>query len=390
MSDRFIGKQQWVVFFVVSFFGNIVFFAFLSALFGIDFITGFSLAMLSFFFISSLALLKGYMFFANHYPDCQDVEERRFYAVPEKHAALVEINGVYPEKPLHAGWYFIFPFFNFITFSQTIFLGDFNGVIFDGGDDNKIDFDNGISTPVEAMYVAHLYSGPELGADLKTAGKTKEEIEDIEDTISILASILDKDKAEVAGLTINRELKALILDNSIKRYAKEEKADDNISEMLRSLLRLTLGSQSSDAARKDKVDLKRLKEEDRCVFNSIIKHYGVDIRSVNIADIKLSEEEIKINRVQYEAQVNLKVAEDKKKTAVIEAEAEAKVMELKGEGLEKQIKSIVATGASAKEVLEYLTKMEQWKSMKATDKSFIIDNGGSIAGILAAIGSIKP
>jgi len=33
--------------------------------------------------------------------------------------------------------------------------------------------------------------------------------------------------------------------------------------------------------------------------------------------------------------------------------------------------------------------MKQWESMKATDKSFIIDNGGSIAGILAAIKSIS-
>jgi uncharacterized membrane protein YheB (UPF0754 family) len=222
-------------------------------------------------------------------------------------------------------------------------------------------------------------------------GKTKEEIEEIEDVVSILASMLDKEKDEIRAMkTVTRELKSVILDNSIKRYAKEENADDNIREMLMSLLRLTLGSQDSNKARKDKIGLDKLKEEDRCVFNSIIKHYGVDIRSINISDIKLAPEEIEINRAKYQSGLNVEIAEDKKKTAIIDAEAKAKVMELEGDGLKNQIKSIVDAGASAEKVLEYLTKMKQWESMKPSDKSFIIDNGGTIAGILAAIGSVKP
>lgn len=390
LADRFIGKEQWTAFFLVSFFISFVVSVPVFLVLDLGLVYGLLAGIVIFIFISIYGLLQGYLFFYNNYPDCKDMEMRRFYSIPEKHACLVEVNGVYPEKPLYAGYYFIFPFFKIVTFSQTIFLGDFNGIIFDENDENKIDFDNGVSTPIEAMYVAHLYSGPELGTDFTTTGKTEKEAKEIEDIVSILASMLDKEKDEIRAMkTVTRELKSTILENSIKRYAKEENADNNIREMLMSLLRLTLGSQDSNKARKDKIGLDKLKEEDPCVFNSIIKHYGVDIRSVNISDIKLSPEEIEINRAKYQASLNIEIAKDKRETAVIEAEGKAKVMELEGQGLEKQIASIVRSGASAQQVLEYLTKMKQWESMKATDKSFIIDNGGSIAGILAAIKSIS-
>ncbi|MFA7601121.1 MAG: hypothetical protein WCY43_02730, partial [Patescibacteria group bacterium] len=316
LSERFIGKGQWTLFFLVSFFVSMILMSVFLLVIGINFFVALLLGFLVFLGISIYALVKAYMFFYNAYPDCKDMERRRFFSVPEKHAALVEINGVYPEKPLHAGWYLVFPFFKFVTFSQVIFLGDFNGIIFDGSPENKVDFKNGISTPVEAMYVAHLYSGPELGTDLR-AGDS-----DTEDIVSILASMLDKKKTEIRSLgLVTRELKSLILDNSIKRYAKEENADSNIREMLMSLLRLTLGSMDSDTARGDKIDLAKLKKEDICVFNSIIKHYGVDICSVNILDIVLSDEEIEINRTEYKSKMDIKVAENKKEVAIIEAKA---------------------------------------------------------------------
>lgn len=385
LSDRFIGKGQWILFFLSSFFASIILLSSFLFIIGVNFFIALFLGFLLFLGISIYALVKAYMFFYNAYPDCKDMERRRFFSVPEKHAALVEINGVYPEKPLHAGWYLVFPFFKFVTFSQVIFLGDFNGIIFDGSPENKVDFKNGISTPVEAMYVAHLYSGPELGKDLR-AGDS-----DTEDIVSILASMLDKEKTKIRSLgLVTRELKSLILDNSIKRYAKEENADSNIREMLMSLLRLTLGSMDSDTARGDKIDLAKLKKEDICVFNSIIKHYGVDIRSVNILDIVLSDEEIEINRTEYKSKMDIKVAENKKEVAIIEAKAQSESLEITSEALRIQVEKLVSTKASPKEVLEYLMKMEQWKALKATDKSIIVENGGSLAGILAAIKSVNP
>ena len=380
ISEKFVGKSQWAIFFIGLISFSLIIITLLS--FVLSLFLSMALGLLLFVLISAHALIMGYTFFYRNYPYCKDIEARPFYAIPEKHAALVEVHGVYPEKPLHAGFYFVFPFLKIVTFSHVIFLGDFSGIIFDGDPKNKVDFNNSISTPIKASYIAHLYSGPELGVNLAAID---------EDTASILSSLLSREKAEVRSMgLVTREIKNQILDGSIKRYARESKADDNIQEMLMSLLRLTLGSMSSDEARKDRIGLDKLKDEDSCVFNSIIKHYGVDIRSVNISDIELSEQEIEINRTIYESKTKVEVAKNKKEVAKIDAEAEADSMAIVAKALENKIRLISAIpGMTAKDVLEYLMKMEQWKSMKSTDKSFIIENGGSIAGILAALKTIS-
>lgn len=378
--EKFVGGEQWATFFIGLIVFSLIATVFLA--FILNLFSGLIIGLSLFVIISIFTLIRGYTFFYRNYPQCQDIDGAAFYAVPEKHAVMVTINGQYPERPLYAGFYFVFPFFSLIKIDQVIFLGDFNGVIFDGDPRNKIDFDNSISTSITAGYIAKVYSGPEVGSDLWAADH---------ELISTIAILLNRGEAEIRNLvSVTQELKDSILDSCVKRYARESKADNNIKELLTSLLRLTLGSMDSSDARKKKTSLDDLKAKDSSVFNSIARNYGIEIRSINISDIELSEEEIKINRAIYESKIEIDIAENKKEAIKISADAEAEAMRITAEALEEKVRRLVSVpGTTPEKVLDYLTKMEQWKSLKATDKSFIIENGGSIAGIIAALKGIK-
>ncbi|HOZ53130.1 MAG TPA: SPFH domain-containing protein [bacterium] len=330
--EKFVGSRQWTTFFVslagiylvlilaLAFSGATAFWAMLAP----------TIIVLV---VSTWALFKGYRFFANN-PKALDIRGQRYVSVPHNHVAIVLENGRY-NGFLESGFYFVFPFFGLLTFSETIFLGTIEEEVFEDG--NKIEFrgsvSEGISAPVKAVYNY---------------------------------KVIDP-----------------------KKYAFEDGADDIVRGIISSLLRTTLGDLTVQDAREKGINMGHVRSEDPDLFDSIWSIYGLEILAINVSDIELSEEEQALNRQLYQAKIAKDVATSKAEEMEILARAEAKVLELRGEGLYKQVKSLADAKCTPDTILAYLAETKKWESMKDTDKTFIIDNGKSVTGMLAALKGVE-
>ena len=335
--EKFIGKRQWTAFFL-SLAGVLLLSVLILALVGMNFFWTMIVPTIIALVISTLALLKGYRFFANN-PRALNIKGQSYVSVPYNHVAVVLENGRY-HGFLEPGYYFVFPFFGFITFSETVFLGTIEEEVFDEG--NKIEFKEGVSASVKVVY------------NFKVA--------------------------------------------NVEKYVFQESADETVRNIIASLIRTALGDLTIRQAREGKYNASgaftedfftHIKNEDSEKFDQILSAYGLEIIAINLVDIELSDEEIILNRKKHEAKVAKDIAVDKAEEMEILAIAEAKVLELRGGGLQKQVQLLAAAGCSPDTILAYLAETKKWESMKDTYKTFIIDNGKSVAGMLAALKGVE-
>lgn len=335
--EKFIGSRQWTVFFL-SLAGVLFILVLILALAGMNVFWTMLIPTIIVLIVSGWVLLKGYRFFANN-PKALDVKGQRYVSVPHNHVAIILENGKY-HGFLEPGYYFVFPFFGLITFSETIFLGTIEEEVFDGG--NKVEFGEGVSAPVKVVY------------NFKVV--------------------------------------------DVQKYAFQETADETVRNIIASLIRTALGDLTIRQAREGKYTnsgavtedfFTHIKKEDPEKFDQILSIYGLEIIAINLIDIELSEEEIILNRQRHQAKIAKEIAIDKAGEMEILAVAEAKVLELRGGGLQKQVQLLATAGCSPDTILAYLAETKKWESMKDTDKTFIIDNGKSVAGMLAALKGVE-
>lgn len=334
-KEKFIGKRQWTVFFL-SLAGVWLLSVLILALVGMNFFWTMIVPTIIALVISILALLKGYLFFANN-PRALNIKGQSYVSVPHNHVAIVLENGEY-NGFLEPGYYFVFPFF--ITFYETVFLGIVEEKVFEEG--NKVEFKEGVSAPVKAVY------------NFKVV--------------------------------------------DIKKYAFEELADVNVRNIIASLVRTALGDLTIRQAREGKYNsseaitedfFTHIKNEDPEKFGQILSKYGLEIIAINIIDIELAEEELALNRQRHQAKIAKDIANDKAEEMETLARAEAKVLELRGGGLFKQVESLANANCNPDTILAYLAENKKWDSLKDTDKTFIIDNGKSVMGMLAALKGLE-
>ncbi|HKM40275.1 MAG: SPFH domain-containing protein [Patescibacteria group bacterium] len=323
---KFIGSQ-WPYFFVIVILITI-FLGLALALLGVGIGLSILISLIAGLLLATIGLIEGFRFLRNS--GATDIGGRGYTAVPQNHVAIVLENGKY-HGYLEPGYYFIFPFFRFNVLKETIFLGTVENNIFDDG--NKVDFHEGISAGVEAVFN---YRVVEVG-----------------------------------------------------KYAFEGEADKIIRGIISSLTRTSLGKKNAREAREGGLSLTDIEVENPSLFASIRNVYGVEIMAINISDVELSEEEIVLNRQRHEAKINKEIALDKAEEMKILAKAEAKTLELTGGGLRKQVELLAKAGCSPDTILAYLAETKKWQSLSSTDKTFIIDNGKSVGGMLAALKNLN-
>lgn len=335
---KFIGIQQWNVFFI-SLAIVFVILIFVLILVGLNPLLSIIIPIVIVVVVFAWALIKSYRFFVNN-PKALDIKGQRYVAVPHKHVAIVLINGEY-QGYLEPGYYFVFPFFGLVTFNETIFLGTVEEDIFE--ENNKVEFSEGVTAAVKGVYNFQVVD--------------------------------------------------------VEKYAFQDGADEIVKGIVSSLVRTALGDLNIKQAREGGYSasgegsveyfLTHVRNEDMVLFDSILEVYGMDILAINIADIELSEEEIALNRQRHEANIAKEIASFKAEEREILAAAEAKVLALRGEGLSQQVKLLAENNCDPNTILAYLAETEKWKTLKETDKTFIIDNGKSVAGMLAALKGVE-
>ena len=220
---------------------------------------------------------------------------------------------------------------------DTVFLGDASESFFDDSEKNLVEFDNKVSARVIGAYIYR-----------------------------IKFSIIDPETNEIDVDEYNA---------NIIKFALEKVATSNTKRIMSSILRVYYGSKTTSEARQEAILLPDFIAKKPTEFDLITSRYGLEIVGINIDDIELSDEEIKLNRLRFEAEVNLKIADDKKKEMIIIAEGEARVLELKGEGLARQVKPLIDAGATYPVVFAYLAENTKWKLLSPTIKSTLLDSG---------------
>jgi regulator of protease activity HflC (stomatin/prohibitin superfamily) len=308
----------------------------------INFVVALIVAIMTFFVIMVPIFLNGW----NFVRDCPigDLDGNSLMAIPKNYALMLNYNGEYIGEPLYEGQYVIFPLFGLYKVEAIIHLASSQVKVFDNTVDNRVDFKGGATVKVDAV--------------------------------------------------INFRIAQDNLKENIEKYTFERDADKMINSKISTLLRSHLGSLEVEEAHVGEVTLEELRSvpDAENLFDKILSVYGVEITSVNIEDIELSEEIIKSNMKKIQARNELAAAESDAKKMELLANARATALKIESEALSKQVEFLLKSGGkdlSPDMVLAYLAETEKWKSMKASDKAVVIDNGKSVAGMLSALKTLN-
>ncbi|MFA5420568.1 MAG: SPFH domain-containing protein [Patescibacteria group bacterium] len=307
----------------------------------VPFIPAFIVTILIFLLIMWKTILRGWYFVR----DCGigDLKGNRLVSIPKNYALILNYNGVYVGEPLLDGQYVIFPLFGFYKVESIIHAASNQVSVFGKNGDDKVDFAGGATAKVDAV--------------------------------------------------INFRICQTDLNSNIEKYAFEREADKMIKSKITSLLRAHLGAVTIGEAQKGEVSIEELKgvHDAEGLFDEIISKYGIEITSVNIEDIELPKEVIDANMEKVRAEASFRASESKAKEMTTLAQARADSVKIESGALASQVKLLLKAGGDELKpdmVLAYLAETEKWKSMKASDKAFIIDQGKSVAGMLSALKSI--
>jgi regulator of protease activity HflC (stomatin/prohibitin superfamily) len=323
---RFIGLKLWTVYFIVVAVIGLTILTLLSA-FLVPFSWALIIALLAVAAILSHALIgrKG----------DQEGQRKGFYIVPNKYELVVEELGEYIGRTLGPGYYFIFPYFNFIFIKGEVYIGDDERDLFDREGDNRVDFADGAAADIDAK---------------------------------VYFQVIDPEKAcyNIASV------------------------EDAVIDKVESSLRAFVGSNTLDYVNKNKGKIVLFSEKDerdslctKDLLERIKEEWGVEVKSLTITDLELSEEDIRSRRQIMEAKISAEIAVEEAKREVTLAEGRREATKLDGQGLADKVEAMVEKGASREAVFAFLEQEIKWSNLG--DKAVIIDDGQGMAGIIAKL-----
>jgi regulator of protease activity HflC (stomatin/prohibitin superfamily) len=261
--------------------------------------------------------------------------------IPHKYVAIVEEAGEYIGEPVDPGWYFFFPFGDFIFIKNEIFMGDQELALFEDDDEEvdnensnagKIDFEDGVAAKIKACLYFRVVD----------AGEASYSISNFETGL--------KDKFE----------------DLLRAYFGSKKLDDAIGERAKKALM---------------AEVEKISDEGNGEMKDFIKRkWGIEVYSLLVLDIILSEKDVALRRKVMEAQVEENIAHKEKARRKTLAEARELEIKAEGAGLSAKIQAMKDAGASPEYIMTYFSEQVKWENLG--DKSVIIDNGDGIAGVI--------
>jgi regulator of protease activity HflC (stomatin/prohibitin superfamily) len=314
--NKFIGIKLWAIYFGLVLFLAIAF----AVILGSFWASGWAifLPFMVLFPVSLLALIRREsktreMFFG-------------YYEVPSNHEAIVEVSGRYIGRPLKEGFYFLFPFFNFVFVKDVWVLADKEMDLFEG-ENSEVDFEDGLSA--------------------KLKSKIHYRVED-----SFKASY------KLDDLTMVRDK----VEEGVRAYTGRKKFEE--------------------CNQKD-ITLDSIFLDTPDVTKNISDNWGVKVLDLVVSDIELSEDDMKTRKQIMSKDVDVKVAEKEAERLVILAKAKKEVLALEGEGLSAKAQALKDKGFEENAILAFLESELKWLNLG--DKTVVIDDGSGIGGVIAKL-----
>jgi regulator of protease activity HflC (stomatin/prohibitin superfamily) len=264
--------------------------------------------------------------------------------IPHKCRAIVEEAGSYIGKPVGPGWYFFFPIGDFVFIKSEIFMGDQELPLFeddveelDNENDNagKIDFKDGVAAKIEAC---------------------------------LYFKVVDAEKASynISNFEIG-------LKDKFKSLLRAYFGSKNLDEII--------GARAKKALMEEVEKIAEERDDSPLTMKELIKEkWGIEVRSLLVSDIVLSEKDVALRRKVMEAQIGKNIAEKEKERMRIIAEGRKLEITAEGKGLSSKIEAMKKAGASPEYIMTYFSEQVKWENLG--DKTVVIDNGDGVAGII--------
>lgn len=273
-----------------------------------------------------------------------------YRAIPHKYEWIVEQFGKYVGEPLEPGVWFKAPLF--VKIKARVYMGEQIMELF---------LDEAVTTT---------YSG---GGDVEFVDESAPV------QSRVFFRIIDSAKAIYNIIDVFRGV--------------EEKTDG--------ALRSYLGKYTIDQATQLKIHFKKyhvfngikvdesgggiVPPEKTATEQEILNNWGVEISEIVITDIVLPDRAKKERARLLAAEKDVQVAEKRKQERIIGGEAEKKTLDLEGQGIERKIKRITASGASPSEAVGLLQKFKLYENIG--QNAVIVESGDSLPGSGAKFGA---
>lgn len=341
---KFIGIKFWNVFFAVLAVIGLIFIILLS------FILPFLWAVFSTVVLVSIIL--------------GSVLAISYDEVEHKHVSILEETGKYIGRPVGSGWYFLFPFGDFISVKDYISLKDERLPLFEKEEDSdkipKIDF-RGVSCEIRA-YIFYRVVDPEKAA--YGVFNFKEGL---------------KDKFEPP-------LRTYLGSKSLK-----EAIEGNVREALLEKIEKT---------EKGWIEKEGVKEEEVgtdgdsiSITEWVEEYWGIKVFSLLAPQIFLPDDIIEIRKESLKAEIGKQVALYEKERRETLSQALTTELEAEGEGLASMVKKMIEAGASEAEIMRNIRDKIKWESIGKNPggSNLVVDNGsdGVVGTVLKAIKASK-
>ena len=267
--------------------------------------------------------------------------------VPEKEVWVIQWVGRYLTS-WKSGLHFQFPLLGFMKVDAQVYMGDqmmplcMDEKVPEGYGGGKVDFTDG-SARVDATVYFRIVC-PEKA------------VYGVNDVFAAIAEKLDG--------AVRTCLGALTLDE-----ANRLKAQYNLARILNGV---SHGNAPPEATQS-------------LLYREAYDRWGVEILSVAISDIELSEAQIAAREKVLVAEKEAQAAEHMKQVEIRRAEAKAQSIRLEGdarkEAYEAQFGVLIARGLTAREAADLLNEQLKWEKGIGTNAVIIESGGGSMSGI---------
>lgn len=256
--------------------------------------------------------------------------------IPENHEGNLEVFGEY-EETLEAGLHFIFPFFGIMKIKD-------NRLFFMGED------------------ITYLFDGPYKDIPLEKRD-----------------AVVKIDLKGDASVYLEANAFVQVVDSYKAAYAVKD-VFKSIRTKLEGAVITFFGDKTLDAANANKSSYNLVEILGQDMIDYIFDTWGVRIIKLAIDDFKLSEADLAVRREYFAAENNFKKSKLEAKAKIIMADANFKELQLNGKGFAAQVDSLVDSGLSREEAIEYLGFVHKWSEIGKNDKAVIIDDSQGFAG----------
>ncbi|MFA6551052.1 MAG: SPFH domain-containing protein [Patescibacteria group bacterium] len=267
--------------------------------------------------------------------------------VPQNHELIVEKLGQYIGKPLASGLYFIFPWFNVCILQHLVFKGEI----------------------ILGLYTTDDQGNPML----------KNEVDFLDGSAQIIATafikIIDSKKATYGTEDILKATRGKI-DSVLRGYLGTLKLNE-------------ANSQRTDLCKERilngvKLDAQVPKESEKSTIEKQLAEWGVEITSIAVADIIISEEDKGVRRNLLLAINDAQAAVERGKGIVTIANAEAEAIITKATALAKELENLQNKGnLTPEEAAQHIQRLRFLLSLEKTGANVFLSESGSHPGFAA-------